>query len=175
MAVNWKVLAAGVVVTAPLVAILATGFGTDPRGISNAMEGRTAPVFSMTVLGEDGQKVDLAELRGRPVVLNFWSTWCQPCKLEHPHLVQAAQTYGPQGVAFYGVLFSDDPANAARFLQREGHAFPVLYDPAQRVAIDYGVTGVPETFFIDANGQIVRKVSGPVSFAEISATVEPLL
>ena len=166
---------AGVVVTAPLVAILATGFGNSPQGVSNALEGREAPVFSMTVLGEDGTKVDLADLRGKPVVLNFWSTWCQPCKLEHPHLVKAAQTYGPEGVAFYGVLFSDDPDNAARFLQREGHAFPVLYDPAQRVAIDYGVTGVPETFFIDANGQIIRKVSGPVSFAEISATVEPLL
>jgi cytochrome c biogenesis protein CcmG/thiol:disulfide interchange protein DsbE len=175
MAVNWKVLAAGAVVAIPLVATLATGFGTDPRGVSNALEGREAPVFSMTVLGEDGRKVDLADLRGKPVVLNFWSTWCQPCKLEHPHLVQAAQTWGPQGVSFYGVLFSDDPENAARFLQREGHAFPVLYDPAQRVAIDYGVTGVPETFFIDASGQIVRKVSGPVSFAEISATLEPLL
>jgi len=165
----------GVVVTAPLVAILATGFGTDPRGRSNALEGREAPVFSMTVLGEDGQKVDLADLRGKPVVLNFWSTWCQPCKIEHPHLVKGAQTYGPKGVAFYGVLFSDDPDNAERFLKREGHAFPVLYDPAQRVAIDYGVTGVPETFFINAEGQIIRKVSGPVSFAEISATVEPLL
>ena len=175
MAVNWKVLAAGLLITAPLVVILATGFGTDPRGVSNALEGREAPVFSMTVLGSDGQKVDLADLRGKPVVLNFWSTWCQPCKIEHPHLVKAAETYGPQGVAFYGVLFSDDPENAARFLNREGHAFPVLYDPAQRVAIDYGVSGVPETFFISPEGRITRKVSGPVSFAEISANLERML
>jgi len=175
MGVNWKVLIAGGVVAAPLVAILATGFGGNPRGVSNALEGREAPVFSMTVLGEDGKKIDLAELRGRPVVLNFWSTWCQPCKIEHPHLVEAARSYGPRGVAFYGVLFADDPVNAARFLDREGHAFPVLYDPAQRVAIDYGVSGVPETFFIDADGQIVRKVSGPVSYGEISNTLESLL
>jgi cytochrome c biogenesis protein CcmG/thiol:disulfide interchange protein DsbE len=175
MAVNWKVLVGGLAATVPIVAILATGFGTDPRGVSNALEGRTAPVFSMTVLAEDGRKVDLADLRGKPVVLNFWSTWCQPCKIEHPHLVQAAKAYGPRGVEFYGVLFSDEPENAERFLKREGHAFPVLYDPAQRVAIDYGVTGVPETFFISPDGQIVRKVSGPVSFAEISATLEPML
>ena len=75
MAVNWKVLVVGLALTAPLVGILATGFGTDPRGVSNALEGRDAPVFSMTVLGTDGEKVDLADLRGRPVVLNFWSTW----------------------------------------------------------------------------------------------------
>lgn len=175
MAVNWKVLIGGALAATPLVAVLATGFGSDPRGVSNALEGRDAPVFSMTVLGTDGEKVDLAQLRGQPVVLNFWSTWCQPCKLEHPHLVEGARRYGPQGVAFYGVLFSDDPDNAARFLAREGHAFPVLYDPAQRVAIDYGVTGVPETFFIDASGRIVHKHSGPMTIGDLSAALEPLL
>ncbi len=175
MGVNWKVLAAGLAVTAPLVAILASGFGTDPRGVSNALEGREAPVFQMTVLDGSGAKVDLASLRGHPVVLNFWATWCQPCKIEHPHLIEAARNYGGRGVAFYGVLFSDDPVNAERFLAREGHAFPVLYDPAQRVAIDYGVTGVPETFIIDGNGRIVQKVSGPVSYAELQAALEPLL
>jgi len=175
MGVNWKVLAAGAALTAPLVAILATGFGKNPQLESNALEGRKAPVFTMTVLGEDGETVDLASLRGKPVVLNFWSTWCQPCKIEHPHLVQAAKVYEPQGVVFYGVLFSDEPANAARFLEREGHAFPVLYDPAQRVAIDYGVSGVPETFFISPDGQIVEKVSGPVSFDKIRATLGPML
>lgn len=175
MAVNWKILAVGLGLTVPLVAILATGFGNEPQGVSNALNGEKAPVFQMTVLGTDGQMVDLADLRGKPVVLNFWSTWCQPCKIEHPHLVEAARTFEPQGVAFYGVLYADEPDNAARFLKREGHAFPVLYDPAQRVAIDYGVTGVPETFFISPDGQIVHKVSGPVSFGEIAAQLEPML
>ena len=175
MGVNWKVLAIGSALTVPLVAILASGFGGSPHLESNALKGRTAPVFTMTVLGSDGQTVDLADLRGKPVVLNFWSTWCQPCKIEHPHLVQAAEVYTPQGVEFYGVLFSDEPANAERFLAREGHAFPILYDPAQRVAIDYGVTGVPETFFISPDGRIVEKVSGPVSFDVISATLGPML
>jgi cytochrome c biogenesis protein CcmG/thiol:disulfide interchange protein DsbE len=175
MGLNWKVLALGLGLTAPLVGILATGFGKEVRGVSNNLEGRTAPVFTMEVLGDSDQKVDLASLKGKPVVLNFWATWCQPCKIEHPHLMKAAEDYTRRGVAFYGVLYSDEPDNAARFLDREGHAFPVLYDPAQRVAIDYGVTGVPETFVIDRSGNIVHKFSGPLSYGALAQVLEPLL
>jgi cytochrome c biogenesis protein CcmG/thiol:disulfide interchange protein DsbE len=171
---NWKVLLGGLALTAPLVAVLASGFGNSPQGVSNNLGGRPAPVFQMEVLGS-GERVDLASLRGRVTVLNFWATWCQPCKIEHPHLLRAASSYGPRGVAFYGVLYSDDPDNAARFLEREGHAFPVLHDPAQRVAIDYGVTGVPETFIIDKAGTIVYKHAGPIDLGTLSAVLEPLL
>ncbi len=175
MGVNWKVLAVGLALTVPLVATLATGFGKQVKAVSNNLEGREAPVFTMEVLGDRDQTVDLGDLRGKPVVLNFWATWCQPCKIEHPHLIKAAQDYSKRGVTFYGVLYSDEPDNAARFLKREGQPFPVLYDPAQRVAIDYGVTGVPETFVIDRDGRIVHKFNGPLSYMALAEVLEPLL
>jgi len=175
MKVRWGLLFGGLSVIAALVCVLASGFGTSPQGVSNALEGRVAPNFRMEVLGNRAETVELGDLRGAPAVLNFWSTWCQPCKIEHPHLIAAAQSLGPRGVRFYGVLYSDEPANAERFLKQNGQAFPILHDPLQRIAIDYGVAGVPETFVLDREGRIVRKFIGPVSSGELQAAVEPLL
>ncbi len=171
--VNWVVLGLGLLLVVPLVAVLASGIGKDPKGVSNALEGRVAPTFALQTM--DGETVDLASLAGAPVVLNFWSTWCQPCKIEHPHLQQAAQVYGARGVVFLGVLYQDEEAKARPFLKRNGSVFPTLVDPGQRVAIDYGVAGVPETFIITKDGQIARKFSGPVSYQVLAETLEPLL
>ena len=170
---NWKVLAAGMAVVVPLVAVLASGIGNDPKGVSNALEGTPAPDFMLQTM--DGNPVTLGSLSGQPVVLNFWSTWCQPCKLEHPHLQQAASVYGPQGVVFLGVLYNDEVKKAKPFLKRNGSVFPTLLDPGQRVAIDFGVAGVPETFVISADGRILQKFSGPVSYQMLAQSLEPLL
>jgi cytochrome c biogenesis protein CcmG/thiol:disulfide interchange protein DsbE len=170
---NWKVLAAGLLLVVPLVAVLASGIGNDPKGVSNALEGTPAPDFTLQTM--DGEPVTLASLEGRTVVLNFWSTWCQPCKLEHPHLQQAASVYGQKGVVFLGVLYNDEAEKAKPFLKRNGSVYPTLLDPGQRVAIDFGVAGVPETFIITADGQIAQKFSGPVSYQVLAETLEPLL
>ena len=170
---NWKVLTAGLVVTIPLVAVLAAGIGKDPKHRSNALEGRKAPEFNLKTL--DGDPFSLNAAEGKPVVVNFWSTWCQPCKIEHPVLLSAAQTYGPLGVHFVAVLYQDDASKARAFLNRSGSHWPTLEDPGGRTAIAYGVAGVPETFFIDATGTIVRKVSGPVSQDIMVATLEQML
>lgn len=170
---NWKVLAAGLLVVVPLVAVLASGIGNDPKGVSNALEGTPAPDFTLQTM--DGEPVTLASLEGKTVVLNFWSTWCQPCKLEHPHLQQAASVYGQQGVVFLGVLYNDEVQKAKPFLKRNGSVYPTLVDPGQRVAIDFGVAGVPETFIITKNGDIVQKFSGPVSYQVLAQSLEPLL
>ena len=171
--VNWKVLAAGLAITAPLVAVLAAGFGRDPKLRSNALEGTQAPMFDLRTL--DGKPFSLEEARGKPTVVNFWSTWCQPCKIEHPVLMQAARSYTPLGVHFVAVLYQDDAAKARAYLQRSGSHWPTLDDPGGRTAIAYGVAGVPETFFIDAKGTIVRKVSGPVSQEVMVETLEQML
>jgi cytochrome c biogenesis protein CcmG/thiol:disulfide interchange protein DsbE len=171
--VNWRVLSIGAVVTLPLVALLASGFGRDPKLRSNALEGRQAPAFSLKTLS--GEPFSLASVKGKPVVLNFWSTWCQPCKIEHPVLMGAAESYGPAGVQFVAVLYQDEPAKAQAFLNRSGAHWPTLADPGGRTAIAYGVAGVPETFFIDKDGRIVRKVSGPVSQAIMVTTLEQML
>jgi cytochrome c biogenesis protein CcmG/thiol:disulfide interchange protein DsbE len=170
---NWKVLAAGGVVTLPLVALLAAGFGRDPKLRSNALEGREAPNFALNTL--NGEPFSLEEARGHPVVVNFWSTWCQPCKIEHPVLMSAAESYGPLGVQFVAVLYQDEAAKARAFLARAGSHWPTLEDPGGRTAISYGVAGVPETFFVDKNGVIVRKVAGPVSQEVMVTTLEHLL
>ena len=170
---NWKVLTAGFVITVQLVAVLAAGFGRDPKLRSNALEGRPAPSFSLQTL--DGDPFSLAAFNGKPVVVNFWSTWCQPCKIEHPILLNASETYGPLGVQFVAVLYQDDASKARAYLNRAGSRWPTLEDPGGRTAIAYGVAGVPETFFIDANGTIIRKVSGPVSQDIMVSTLEQML
>lgn len=171
--VNWPILIGGLAAIATLVAVLASGFGSDPKIVSNALPGKLAPSFSLQTL--EGDPVSLADLEGSPAVLNFWSTWCQPCKIEHPYLVAAAQAYKGRGVAFLGVLYDDEPAAARRFLKEKGFGFPTLTDPTQRVVVDYGVTGVPETFILDASGVVYHKVVGPVAEGQLESILEELL
>jgi cytochrome c biogenesis protein CcmG/thiol:disulfide interchange protein DsbE len=170
---NWKVLTLGSIITVPLVVLLSAGFGRDPKLRSNALEGTPAPEFSLNTL--NGQPFSLRAAAGQPVVVNFWSTWCQPCKIEHPILMDAAAAYGPAGVQFVAVLYQDDASKARAFLNRSGSYWPTLEDPGGRTAIAYGVAGVPETFFIDKSGTIVRKVSGPVTQEIMVSTLEQML
>ncbi len=170
---NWKILGVGALVVVPMVWLLAEGFGHDPRALPNVLEGKEAPGFALQTL--EGDPVSLESVRGSPVVLNFWATWCVPCLQEHPVLLEAARRYQGRGVVFLGVLYGDEAADANAYLKKHGKAFPTLLDPAQRTAIDYGVGGVPETFFIDRSGQIVRKVSGPVSPDVMVSTLEEML
>lgn len=170
---NWKILGAGALVVIPAVWFLGKGFGVDPRALPSVLEGKPAPGFSLTTL--EGEATSLDALRGSPVVLNFWATWCVPCLQEHPLLLEGARRYQDRGVVFLGVLYGDEADKANAYLKKHGKAYPTLLDPAQRTAIDYGVGGVPETFFIDRQGQIVRKVSGPVSPDVLVTTLEALL
>lgn len=169
--VNWPILIGGLLLTGGLVGVLASGFGKDPRAIEGNLE--AAVNFSLPTL--EGGQVTLSELRGQPVVLNFWATWCQPCKIEHPYVLSAAEAMQPEGVVFLGVLHDDDPNKAKRELKRIGQAFPTVFDTSQRVSVDYGVTGVPETFVIDAEGNIFKKFVGPVGPGQIEAALQELL
>lgn len=170
---NWKILAVGAALTIPVVWLLNEGFGRDPRALPSVMEGKVAPAFALVTL--EGDPVSLADMRGQPVVVNFWATWCVPCAQEHPTMIATARRYEGRGVAFLGVLYGDEPENAAKFLLKKGAAYPTLVDPQQRTAIDFGVAGVPETFFIDKQGMIKKKVVGPVSEGELEQTLEEML
>ena len=169
---KWWILALGVALLAPLVWILHSGFGKDPHAVPDAMTGQVAPDFRLQSL--DGDEVHLEDLRGFPVVLNFWSTWCGPCKIEHPVLQKGAESYGPQGVVFLGVLYGDEPAKARPFLKRYGSVYPTLIDPDGLTSVDYGVAGVSETYFIDKQGNIVHKASYPISWPELVQRLEGL-
>lgn len=157
---NARVLLTGTLVALPLLAFLGSGLGRDPRAIASPLIGRPAPPFTLTPAG-GGAPVSLASLRGRPVVVNFWASWCVPCAQEHPHLRSAAAALGD--VRVLGIAYEDDEAGVRDFVARHGGGFPSLMDVDGRTAVAYGVLGVPETYFIDARGTVVAKYAGPLT------------
>jgi cytochrome c biogenesis protein CcmG/thiol:disulfide interchange protein DsbE len=164
-AVNRRVLLIGLAVVLPLLAILVLNIGRDPRAVASPMIGRTAPVFTLPSV-DGGAPVSLASLRGKPVVINFWATWCVPCYEEHGVLVDAARR--ERDVHFLGVVYEDEADRVRDFLGRQGQAYPSVMDEDGKAAMSYGVYGVPETFFVSADGKIAAKYVGPVTPAAIA-------
>ena len=158
---NRTVLIVGIVLTAVLVGVLYLSLGKDPQHIESPLIGHPAPEFALQAVGTH-ETIDLSRFRGKPVVLNFWATWCRPCWDEHPVLTAQSQMLGDK-VQFVGVVFQDEEAKIQSFLRDRGWAYPTLVDDKGKTAIAYGVGGVPETFFLDATGKIVAKYEGPIS------------
>ena len=120
-------------------------------------------------------RVDLRELRGAPVVLNFWASWCIPCREEAPLLQRAWVRYGKEGVLFVGLNMQDVTEDAREFLQRFGQTFPNVRDPDNSTARAWGVTGIPETFFLRRDGRVVAHVIGVVSPRQLAHGVDAAL
>ena len=158
---NPRVLVAGLIVTLPLLGVLFLNLGRDPRALDSPLVGRPAPAFSLTPLG-GGAPVSLEALRGTPLVINFWASWCEPCVAEHAALLEGARRLGDR-VRFVGIVYEDKEADAQAFLDARGRAYVSLLDPGGRTAIAYGIGGVPETYFVNAAGQVVGKHVGPVT------------
>lgn len=169
--VNWVVLAVGAALILPTLWLFATSFGNDPHALPSVLVRQPAPAFALADL--QGTRWSLDGQKGTPTVLNFWSTWCGPCKAEHAVLQEAARRHAGK-VQFLGVIYQDDPDACGRYLDKVGTSYPHLVDDAGRVAIDYGVAGVPETFFIGADGTILHKQVGPVNAAMIEALLARL-
>lgn len=170
---NLWVLGLGLLACVPLIWVLANAFGKDPRALpENTLGGKPAPTWTLTDL--DGVEHDLEALRGTPVVLNVWASWCRPCLAEHPNLLQAADRYRGR-VAFFGLSYDEDKDVARGWLARYGSNYPTLFDPGHLTAVDYGVTGVPETYFIDRDGVVHNKVVAPMSFPAIVEQLEEML
>ncbi|MXX60187.1 MAG: redoxin family protein [Holophagales bacterium] len=157
---NRKVLLVGVGISLPLLLVLGFAFRHDPQIVESPLIGKPAPSFRLADL--DGNVVDLAELRGKPVVINFWATYCVPCWAEHPLLLEGSRRWQGE-IHFLGVVYHDEPETIAEFNTVFGSWGPSLIDEGGRVAIAYGVYGPPETFFIDRDGVIVDKTIGPLS------------
>ena len=171
---NWKRSLIGVGIAVPIVMLLGYGLTRDPRHIASPLPGRPAPTFALPTL-ETGDSIALTELRGNVVVVNFWASWCIPCRDEHPVLLEAARTYEPKGVKFVGIAYNDKPEDSRRWLDELGKSYPSLIDAGARVAIDYGVSGVPETFILDKQGVVAFKKFGPITTSEITQKLDSLL
>ncbi len=164
---NRRVLGLGLAFVLAFVAVLASGLGRDTHRIASPLVGRKAPPFRLPAL-DGAPDIDLEALRGRPLVLNFWASWCTQCLDEHASLQNAARAL-ESSVRFVGVVHRDTRGSALRFLERHGSAFPCVMDPDGRAAIAYGIYGIPETFFIDRDGTIVAKHIGPLDATTLTA------
>lgn len=151
-------------------------FGEDPRLVDSPLIGDPVPEMALEDL-EGGDSLAFTDLRGEVVVVNFWASWCIPCRTEHRVLTSAAAAYADEGVRFVGVVYQDSESAAIRFLDELGRGtnYRYLLDPGSRAAVDFGVFGVPETFFVDREGQIVHKIAGPVDTERLTAALDAIL
>jgi cytochrome c biogenesis protein CcmG/thiol:disulfide interchange protein DsbE len=158
---NRKVLLAGLAVSVPILAILFLNLGRNPHRVASPLLGKPAPSFALKEVGSD-RVISLESFRGKPVVVNFWATWCVPCYAEHQVLTSSASALG-SSVQFLGVVYEDTEDKILAFLRQHGGGYPSVSDEAGKTAIAYGVYGVPETFFVNPSGVIVAKHEGPVT------------
>lgn len=156
-----------------MVGFLAVGLTLNPREVPSPLVGKPAPDFSLPQLHESDKVFSPKELAGKVWLLNFWASWCNGCKEEHPVLMQVAQS---GAVPIYGVDYKDTRQEALAWLARWGNPYPlVAVDEAGRVGINYGVYGVPETYVIDKAGRIRYKQIGPVDQDILEKKILPLV
>jgi cytochrome c biogenesis protein CcmG/thiol:disulfide interchange protein DsbE len=171
----WIVVIVGLIVIV-LGVVFSRRFGTDPTLTASPLIGQPAPAITLPLLADDGE-FDFADLEGDVAVVNFWASWCLACRVEHDALSIAAQQYDDLGVQFVGTMVQDQPGNGVDFLEELGWSEQTIYvdDDRSRASLEFGVLGVPETFFIDRDGTIVAKVSGPVDLNLLTATLDAIL
>ncbi len=158
----------------PVLALLAYGFRVNPRDIPSPLVGRPAAAFTLTAF--DGAPVSLESLRGKVAVVNFWASWCHPaCYEEAPVLERGWRAYRDRGVVVVGLAIQDQPEAAQKFIRDFRLTFPNARDVTGKVSVDYGVYGVPETFFVSRDGHIRRKHVGAVTDEVFRTQVDALL
>ncbi|MCZ0810659.1 MAG: DsbE family thiol:disulfide interchange protein [Pseudomonadota bacterium] len=144
----------------------------NPDELPSALEGKTAPLVQVTPLGDKKSFSDKDLRDGDVKLVNYWASWCAPCRVEHPNLEQLAE----QGVAIYGVNYKDKPANALKFLKDLGDPYAAIgADENGRMALDWGVYGVPETYVIDGQGQIIFRFAGPITDRVLENQILPAI
>ena len=147
------------------------GINLEPTLIRQ--DNRPAPDFTLTL--SDGRAVKLSDYRGKAVVINFWASWCAPCRAEAPTLEETHKRYADRGVIILGISLWDTEEAAAEFRKVYGQTYPSGVDPNGKIAIEYGVSGIPETYFITPEGMIAAKFVGPLPLETMETLLEELL
>ena len=156
-----------------LLIFLAIGLGHDPHEVPSPLINKAAPAFQLPQLQDPAKRFSAADVRGKVWLLNVWATWCGPCREEHPVLVELARS---GAVPIYGLDYKDVRDDALTLLSQEGNPYVLCASDADgRVAIDYGVYGVPETYLIDREGVIRFKQVGPLTSESVQKTILPLV
>ncbi len=146
-----------------LVWKLAFGSGNGAAGALSKGEHPVAPAFTLSRLVSADGTVSIADLKGKPVIVNFWASWCIPCKDEAPALQKTYEKYRSQGLVVLGVDAQDFRQDAKRFAERFGITYPIVYDGSGSTLGKWGVTGFPETFFVDRSGRLVgERIQGGI-------------
>ncbi len=163
-------IAVGVLLPAiAVLALLAYGVTREPRYIESPMLGRPAPAFVLTLF--DGRTIRSGDLRGKVVLVNFWASWCPPCRSEAPMLEATWRDLQDNGVMFVGINTQDEESRAREFLREFGITYPTGRDVGGRIAIDFGVWGLPEAFVIDPAGRITYKHVGTIGSAVLARKI----
>lgn len=164
---NTLLLAGGVaVVLATFAVVLATRPSASTRAVESPLIGRPAPLIVAPTV--DGGRVNISDFRGRWVLVNYFATWCVPCRREHPDLVRFAERHKALGEAeVIGVVFADNFEAVRSFRRDNGGDWPMAEDPDGKIALAWGVTGVPESFLVDPAGIVRAKVLGGVTDARL--------
>ncbi len=161
------VLIAGILLTAVVFGIaLARQNQTQPQA-------GPAPDFTLTTL--DGETIRLSDLRGQVVVINFWASWCGPCRVEAPALQTVYERYRDRGVEFLGVAWTDTERGARAFIAEFNQTYPNGLDLGTKLAELYRIQGVPETFIVNPDGQIVQFIMQPITEQSLSAILDRVL
>ena len=169
-------IAITVLVTAGFLGLLLWGMlNKEPiTGLSGVtMVNRPAPGFSLTTF--EGDTIYLADLRGKPVVINFWASWCPPCRIEAALIERTWRAYKDRGVVFLGINIQDRKEDALSYLREFNITYPNGPDPSGEIAIDYGVSGLPVTFFIDRKGEVVRRWVGAIETSVLNSSIEEIM
>jgi cytochrome c biogenesis protein CcmG/thiol:disulfide interchange protein DsbE len=137
------------------------------------MVNRPAPDFSLTTF--KGTTISLEDLRGKPVVINFWASWCPPCRIEAPLIERTWRAYKNRGLIFIGVNIQDRKEDALNYIREFDITYPNGPDPTGEITIDYGVSGLPVTFFVSRNGEVVRRWVGAIERSVLFSSIEEIM